>query len=31
MLNDAVVADHKKQGMDIGELNDVDAKNYATR
>jgi hypothetical protein len=30
MLNEAVVADHRKQGMDIGDLNDVDRKNYAT-
>jgi phenylpropionate dioxygenase-like ring-hydroxylating dioxygenase large terminal subunit len=30
MLNEAVVADHRRQGMDIGDLNDVDRKNYAT-
>jgi phenylpropionate dioxygenase-like ring-hydroxylating dioxygenase large terminal subunit len=29
-LNDAVVAEHKRQGMDIGDLNDVDAKQFAT-
>jgi Ring hydroxylating alpha subunit (catalytic domain) len=29
-LNDAVVAEHRKQGMDIGDLNDVDAKHFAT-
>ncbi len=29
-LNDAVMADHKKQKMDIPDLNEVDAKHYAT-
>ncbi|MGO8856865.1 MAG: aromatic ring-hydroxylating oxygenase subunit alpha [Steroidobacteraceae bacterium] len=29
-LNDAVIAAHKAKQMDIGELNDVDAKGYAT-
>ncbi len=29
-LNDAVVEDHRKQGMDIGDLNDIDARRYAT-
>jgi glycine betaine catabolism A len=29
-LNDAVMADHKKQGMDIADLNDVDAKRFST-
>lgn len=29
-LNDAVVRDHQRQGMDIGDLNEIDAKGYAT-
>jgi Rieske 2Fe-2S family protein len=29
-LNEAVMADHKKNGMDLGNLHDVDAKGYAT-
>lgn len=29
-LNDAVVEDHRRKGMDIGDLNDVDAKGYST-
>ena len=29
-LNDAVVESHRRQGMDIGDLNDIDAKAYAT-
>jgi phenylpropionate dioxygenase-like ring-hydroxylating dioxygenase large terminal subunit len=29
-LNDAVMAEHRKQGMDIGDLNDIDARQYAT-
>ena len=29
-LNDAVDGSHRKQGMDIGDLNEVDAKEYAT-
>ncbi len=29
-LNEAVMQDHRKQGMDIGELNDIDAKALAT-
>jgi Rieske 2Fe-2S family protein len=30
MLNDAVMADHRKQGMDIGDLNEVDARQLGT-
>lgn len=30
IVNDAVVADHRRQGMDIGDLNEVDSKGYAT-
>jgi Rieske 2Fe-2S family protein len=30
IVNDAVVADHRRQGMDIGDLNEIDAKAYAT-
>jgi phenylpropionate dioxygenase-like ring-hydroxylating dioxygenase large terminal subunit len=30
VLNDAVVEDHRRQGMDIGDLNEIDAKAYAT-
>ena len=29
-VNDAVMKDHRKKGMDIADLNDVDAKRYAT-
>jgi glycine betaine catabolism A len=29
-VNDAVVSDHRRQGMDIGDLNDIDAKRFAT-
>lgn len=30
MLNDAVVAAHQRQGMDIPDLNEIDARHYAT-
>jgi phenylpropionate dioxygenase-like ring-hydroxylating dioxygenase large terminal subunit len=29
-LNEAVMTEHRRQGMDIGELNEIDAKEYAT-
>jgi hypothetical protein len=29
-VNDAVVRDHRAQGMDIGDLNDIDARQFAT-
>ncbi len=30
MLNDAVMVDHRKQGMDIGDLHEVDASHFGT-